>query len=102
MRLNTFALRQAVRQTVGNGLGDQRLPTPRWAIQEHPFGWAQAMFAEFFGIEIWQLDTVTESLDLAVQTANVGVGHIRHFFQNDLLHLGFWELLQHVVRTRFK
>ena len=60
------------------------------------------MFAEFVGIEIREFDTIPEVLNLSIQTPYIVVGHIGHFFQNNLLHLRLRELLQHIIRTRFE
>jgi hypothetical protein len=60
------------------------------------------VFAEFLGIEIREFNTIPKVLNLGVQTTDILVGDIGHFFQHNLLYLRFGEFLQHIVRPRLE
>ena len=57
---------------------------------------------EQVGVQVGQLDGVPDLLDLPGEAADVVVGDVRHFFEDELLHLCLGDPLVHVPRPRLE
>ena len=60
------------------------------------------MLLEQVGVQVGQLDGVPDLLDLAGQAADVVIGDVRDFLQDQLLHLGLGDPLVHVPGPGFE
>jgi hypothetical protein len=63
-------------------------------------GGRQAVLGEQVPVQVWQLDGVGDRLDLLVEATDIGVGDVRDFLEDDLLHLRPRQLLEQQARTR--
>ena len=86
-------------QAVGDSLGDEGLAAAWGAIQQNPLGRGELVFPEGLGIEVRELDGVAQGLDLGTESADITVGHIGHFLEDDLLDIRFGESLEGIARA---
>ena len=96
------ARRHLLGQRVGHRLGDQRLAAAGRAVEQHALGRPQLVLAEQVRVQVGQLDRVPDLDDLRAQPADVGVGDVRHFFQDELFHLSLGDALVHVAGARLE
>ena len=85
--------RDLLGQRVRHRLGDERLAAAGRAVEQDPLRRLELVLLEQVGVQVGQLDGVPDLLDLAGQAADVGVGDVRHFLQDELFHLGLGDPL---------
>jgi hypothetical protein len=83
-------------QRVRDRLGDQRLAAAGRPVEQDPLGRLEHVLLEQVGVQVRQLDRVPDLLDLPGQTADVGVGDVRDFLQDQLFHLSLGDPFVHV------
>ena len=83
-----------------NGLGDQSLTATGRAVEQDPFWRLQLVLQEQVRVQVGQLDSVADGLDLTGQAAYVAVVDVRHLFENKILDLGLGDALIDETRTR--
>ena len=81
-------LAHALRQRVGDGLGDERLAAARGPVEQDALGRLQLVLVEELGVEVRELDRVLDRVDLVVETADVVVGDVGDLLEHELLDLG--------------
>ena len=86
-------LRDALRQRVGDRLGDERLAAAGRTVEQDALRRLQLVLEEHLGVQVRQLDRVLDRLDLVVEAADVGVGDVGDLFEHELLDLGAREPL---------
>ncbi len=84
-------------QRVGHRLGDERLAAARRAVEQDALGRLQAVFAVQVRVQERQFHGVADLFDLRAQAADVLVGDVRNFLEDEVLHLGARDLLQGVA-----
>ena len=94
--------RDLLGQRVRHRLGDQRLAAAGRPVEQDPLRRLELVLLEQVGVQVGQLDGVPDLLDLPSQAADVVVGDVRHFLQDELLHLGLGDPLVHVPRPGLK
>jgi len=72
---------------VRDRLGDQRLATARWPVEQDALGRLEVVLVEQLGVEVGQLDRVVDLFDLVVESADVGVGDVGDFFEDEFFDL---------------
>ena len=87
-------------QRVGHGLGDQRLAAARRAVEQDALGRLQPVFAVQVRVQERQFDGVADLFDLRAEAADVLVGDVRDFLEDEVLHLGARDFLQRVAGAR--
>src|SRR3546814_7721476 len=68
-------------QRVGHGLGDQGLAASGGPVEQYPLGRLELVLLEQLGVEVGQLDSVADLVDLADQAADRGVVDVRDLFE---------------------
>src|SRR3954447_17996183 len=87
------ALRDLLGQRVGDRLRDQRLATPRRAVEQDALRRLELVLEEQLLVQERQLDGITDLLDLVAEAADVGVADVRHLFEDELLDLALRDAL---------
>src|SRR6185437_6338075 len=99
-------LRGLGRDLLGEGvrhrLGDERLAATGRAVEQDALGRPQLVLAEQVRVQVRQLDGVADLLDLRRQAADVLVGDVRDFFEDELLDLGLRDPLVDVAGPRLE
>src|ERR1035437_811433 len=88
------------RERVRDGLGDERLATTRWTVEQDPLRRGQFVVLEECAVQIGQLDRVGDRLDLGVQAADVGVRDVGHLLEDEFLGLLAHQALGEEIRTK--
>ena len=96
------ALRHLLGQRVGHRLGDQRLAAAGRAVEQHALRRPQLVLPEQVRVQVGQLDRVPDLLDLRPEAADLEVGDVRDFLEDQLLDLGLGDALVHVARARLQ
>jgi len=60
------------------------------------------VLTEQVGVQVGQFDRVPDLDDLGAEPADVGVGDVRHFLQDELFHLSLGDALVHVPGARLE
>jgi len=94
------ALAHLVRERLGHGLRDERLAAARRPVEEHALRRLELMLLEQLRVQERQLDRVPDRLDLALEAADVLVGHVGDLLEDELLDLLLGQLLEGDVRAR--
>src|ERR1022692_3149010 len=89
-------------QGVGDRLGDQRLAAAGRPVQQDALRRPELVLLEQVGVQVGQLDGVPDLLDLRSEPANLLVGDIRHFLQDQLFDLGLGNPLVYVPGSRLQ
>jgi hypothetical protein len=79
--------RDLLGQRVGDRLGDQGLTAAGRAVEQDALGRPELVLAEQVRVQVGQLDRVPDLLDLRGQAADVVVGDVRDFLQDQFLDL---------------
>ena len=53
-------------------------------------------------MQVWQLHGIGDQLDLCIQAADVLIGDIRHFFEQQIVDFGPWQALEHDVGSNIE
>ena len=94
--------RHLLGQGVGHRLGDQRLAAAGRPVQQHALGRPQLVLPEQVRVQVRQLHRIPDLDDLRAQAADVGVGDVRHFLEDELLDLGLGDALVDVAGPRLQ
>ena len=92
-------LGDALRERVGDRLGDQRLAAARRAVQQDALRRLELVLLEEIAVEVRELDRVLDHLDLLVEAADVVVGDVGDLLEHELLDLGAGQLLEQQARA---
>src|SRR5262245_5857422 len=92
-------LGDALRERVGDGLGDERLAASRRAVEQDPLRRLQLVLVEQLGIQVRQLDGVLDLVDLVVEAADVRVRDVGDLFEDELLDLRARQALDEHTRS---
>src|SRR5215472_9763912 len=72
------------------------------AAHQDALGRAQLVLLEQVRVQVRKLDGVADLLDLGREAADLGVGDVRHFLEDQLLDLGLGDALVHVAGPRLE
>ena len=89
-----------LRQAVGHGLGNEGFAAARRAIEQDALGRWQTVLGKEFLIQVRKFDSVGDLLDLRIESANVGIGDIGYFLEQQIFDLGAGQLLEQHVGSR--
>ena len=81
-------LTDALRERVGDRLGDEGLAAARRAVEQDALRRLQLVLVEHLGVEVRELDRVLDRVDLVVETADVVVGDVGDLLEHELFDLG--------------
>ena len=94
--------RHLLGQRVGDRLGDQGLAASRRPVQQHALGRPQLVLAEQVGVQVRELHRVPDLDDLGAEAADVGIGDVGDFLEDELLDLGLGDALVNVAGARLQ